>query len=515
MCKYVQLVWDFLQIFNCAVKNGFEQRNGVLDFSIMMLPNDRQRQQLILAVDVGTLSVRVAAYDFAGNMAVFADRKIGLVHVTETKIEQDPIKLRTALFDTMDRVMATPVVRERGIAAAGLASQRSSVVAWNRVTGQPLSPVLSWQDRRATEYLKPLANKGVGIKARSGLFLSPHYGASKLRWLLDNCPELTSAREAGELVLGPLAAFMVFNLLEGQPCIVDHVNASRTQLMSLMEREWSRDLLQEFGLSQELLPQCRPTQSFFGHVRGTGIPVTAVNGDQNAAIHATGKLEVDTLIVNIGTGAFVLLPTGHQIIHHPSLITSIANSTENEATYLLEGTVNGAGAALKWAAEQWGEPDLISQLPEWLKQIKDPPVFINTIGGVGSPFWISDLKPYFLTDGSVAEKTVAIIESIIFLIKINLEAMTNTGQRVKRIRISGGLSALDGLCQLLADATQRVVLRPEVKEATSQGIAWLAANLDYNWHNSTEDSDQDYFLPQNNRPLQARYRLFCSELGWR
>lgn len=481
----------------------------------MALPTPLTSERLIFALDVGTLSVRASAYDYTGNVLAFSDKAIALKQVSSIKIEQDPNEIITAVYHVMQQVMADPVVRQRGIACAGLACQRSSIVAWHRVTGAPLTPVLSWQDRRAADYLKPLANKQVDIKRKSGLFLSPHYGASKLRWLLDHCPELEQPLKDNTLVFGPLAAYIIFNLIEGQPCIVDHVNASRTQLMDLKKHQWSSELLRDFGIGQELLPQCRPTQSFFGNIRGTSIPLTAVNGDQNAAIHSPGQLEDGTLIVNVGTGAFVLLSTGTQLMHHPSLLASIANSSETHVTYLLEGTVNGAGAAIHWAADQWTQPDLTPRLETWLSEVETPPIFINTIGGLGSPFWRSEQNPYFLGEGSLEEKVVAIVESIVFLIAINLEAMSNTGQSVKRIRITGGLSTVDGLCQRLANLSQRVVLRPEVKQATSQGIAWLAANLSRGWHDLREGAHVDYFLPQNDRLLKVRYRQFCSELGWR
>ena len=253
-----------------------------------------------------------------------------------------------------------------------------------------------------------------------------------------------------------------------------------------------------------MLPDCQPTQSRFGTIQGTDIPLTAVNGDQNAAIHGPGKLEDGTLVVNVGTGAFVLLSTGDQLIHHPSLLSSIANSNEDHVTYLLEGTVNGAGAAIKWASDRWNVPNLSRKIGTWLDEVETPAVFINTIGGLGSPFWRSEQNPYFLNESteehSIEEKAVAIVESILFLITINLEAMNNTGKSVKRIRITGGLSALDGLCQRLANLTQRVVFRPEVKQATSQGIARLAANLNDGWQDLREDSHVDYFFAQK-RPF--------------
>ncbi|WP_420643199.1 FGGY family carbohydrate kinase [Candidatus Leptofilum sp.] len=480
---------------------------------------DPQSDKLILALDVGTLSVRASAYDYAGNALAFADQPIALHQISSRQIEQDPTEINTAVHKVMQHVLDDPVVQKRGVACAGLACQRSSIVAWNRHNGVPLTPVLSWQDRRAAEYLVPLASKGVAIKKKSGLFLSPHYGASKLRWMLDNYPELERPLQNKTLIFGPLAAFVIANLLKGTPCIVDHVNASRTQLMDLQKHEWSSELLREFGIDRGLLPDCQPTQSYFGTIRGTEIPLTAVNGDQNAAIHGPGKLEDGTLIVNVGTGAFVLLSTNTQLMQHPSLLASIANSSDDHVTYLLEGTVNGAGAAIKWAADQWQEPNMTAHLAEWLSEVEAPPIFINTIGGLGSPFWRSEQNPRFLSNGqsepSLGEQAVAIIESILFLVAINLEAMSNTGQSVKRIRITGGLSALDGLCQRLANLTQRVVLRPQVKQATSQGIAWLAANLSQGWHDLRDGSHVDYFLPKDGRSLKARYRQFCSELGWR
>jgi glycerol kinase len=471
--------------------------------------------RLTLAIDVGTLSVRAAAYDQNGRQHAFAERAVALNRLSSTHVEQDPLELQSKVWNCINEVLSTPVVRERGVAAAGLASQRSSIVAWDRESGAPLTPVLSWQDRRGSDYLKPLAHHSAAIKDLSGLFLSPHYGASKMRWLLDNVPDLASHAHAARLAMGPLAAYLIASLVEGHPCIVDHVNASRMQLVDLQSRQWSPDLLARFGLSQALLPACQPTQSAYGMLAGTTIPLRAVNGDQNAALYGTGALDEETLIVNVGTGAFAILPTGNQPVHHPRLLTAIANSTVDGATYLLEGTINGAGAALEWVSELLGVDKPSHQLDAWVPAVHAPPVFVNAVGGVGSPMWNSTLEPYFVSEGTVQEKVVAVAESIVFLIRINLEAMTNTGRGVKRIRVTGGLSRSDALCQLLADATQRVVVRPEIKQATSLGIARLAGGLPASSDMDSAETVEDHFLPRPNRGLQNRYRVLCTELGWR
>lgn len=464
-------------------------------------------KKTILALDVGTLSVRTALYDMRGNLLKIASRPINLNRISDTEVEQDPVEMRDSLLKAVDEVLAFAAAENYTIVSAGLTTQRSSVVAWNRKTGQPLSPVLSWQDRRAADYLKPLASKDAKIKQKSGLFLSPYYGASKLRWLLDNCPLL---QDEPQLIFGPLAAFLIHSVVEGSPCIVDHVNASRTQLMDLSSREWSSFLLANFNIPKRLLPSCQSTQSHYGMLAGTDIPLMAVNGDQNAAIHGAGKFDENTFVVNIGTGAFVLLPTGNRPIHHPRLLASIANSNNEDATYVLEGTVNSAGAALHWAAEQWGVSDLSKKVGQWLAVENEPPIFINTLGGLGSPHWTDGPETCFIGNGTIAQKSVAIVESILFLIQINLEAMRNTGQLVKHIRISGGLSALDGLCQRMADLSNRAVVRSTETQSTARGIAWLASGQAEGW----ENHDEDLFLPKPNPQLHARYRRFCTELGW-
>ena len=481
------------------------------------MPISSTDSELILALDVGTLSVRAIIYDQTGHLVASAAQPIRLNRLSDIEIEQDPDEIFNNLILVMEDALSDSAVAGRKITIAGLSSQRSSVVCWDRQTGKALSPVLSWQDRRAYAYLDPLDRQAHQIKEISGLILSPHYGASKLRWLLDNNQNLNAG---SDFMFGPLAAFIVTNLVEHQPGIVDHVNASRTQLMDLQARNWSKNLLKEFELSADQLPECRPTQFRYGNLKNSTISLEAVNGDQNAAIHGAGQLEPGTFIVNIGTGAFVLLPTGNSPIHHPRLLASVANSNSESATYLIEGTVNGAGAAIQWAAEEWNQPNLSHNLEQWLKEVETPPVFVNTIGGLGSPMWEEGPKPYFIPnpdaagDPTTAEKAVAIVESIIFLIHINLDAITSTGQDVKRIRISGGLSSVDGLCQLLADMSQRLVIRSEIRQSTSRGIAWLAGQAADLELTDWSDLEDDYFLPKQNRPLQSRYRVFCQAIGW-
>ncbi len=460
---------------------------------------------LTLVIDQGTHATRAFAFDEDGRVRASAFREVALRGSGSAQVEQDAEEIAASVDEVVQAVLADTTVRRLGVARAGLTTQRSTVVAWDRRTGSPLGPALSWQDRRVVGWLSALDVHADEIKRRTGLRLTPHYGAGKLRWYLDHLPAVSKAQREGYLTFGPLASFLLFHLLKERPLLVDHVNAQRTQLWNLETRDWDPWLLNLFGVPVQALPACRPVCHDYGRLRLIDIPLTAVNGDQNSAIYSLGRPRRDTAIVNLGTGAFILLLTGSQPMRHPALLSGLASSHKNRGEYLIEGTVNGAGAALDWAANQWNLPDITVHLSTWLARADDPPVFINTIGGLGSPWWRSGPAPTLVGDGKPWQKAVAVAESIVFLLQANLDAMVEANLTINQLQVSGGLARSDGICQRLADMTQRPVYRPVETEATARGIAWLAAGSPSHWPKPGRDR---VFTPRLNESLVARYRRF-------
>ena len=403
-----------------------------------------------------------------------------------------------------------PAVDRNQIVAAGLATQRSSVLAWDRKTGIPLSPVLSWQDRRVADTLKKLTDSDPAIREKTGLHLSPHYGAGKLQWLIRHQPEVEAALSNGSLVMGPLAAYLLHHLSNAPDELVDDANASRTLLWNLQQRDWDSTLLDLFQIPAQTLPRCTPICSDYGRTQQGNIPVRAVNGDQTAALYAQGKPSANTILVNIGTGAFVLLPTDDPTTRPDSLLAGISLSNHDSAHYYIEGTVNGAAAAMKWAAKKLSVENIESQLPDWLKDVHSPTLFINTVGGLGAPWWMPGPEPHFVgTDITEAEAMVAVIESILFLLQANIELMVLQNPAVDKIRISGGLSNLDGLCQKLANLSGLEIERPVQTEATARGIAWQAAGCQHDW---TDAEPGKLFIPENDAAITERYSCFIEKL---
>jgi len=452
-----------------------------------------------LVLDQGSHASRAILFDGVGHMIANSTQPIATIRPQPGWVEHDP----EAVLDSLRQVVSTAVAGYN-VAAAGLATQRSSIVCWNRNTGHALSPVISWQDVRAAAWMDGFSQYRDDIHARTGLFPSPHYGVSKLHWCLIHLPEVKQALKNGELAWGPLASFLLFRLLEEHPVLADPGNASRTLLWNMRTMDWDTHLLEMFALPHQPLPPCVPNQHPFGYlnIAGQNIPMQVVMGDLPASLFATGRPQGDTAYINAGTGAFV-----QRVVRKPSgdvngFLNGVAYQAENTVLYSLEGTVNGAGSALEWFRQENAIARMEAELPGWLQREGDIPLFLNGVSGLGSPFWNPVFESRFVGEGEGWEKAVAVVESIVFLLYINLEGMAAYVSAPGQIRISGGLANLDGFCQRLANLARVPVIRSMQPEATASGCAFLLAGCPEDWLTPEPD---DVFRSQADAGLTDRY----------
>lgn len=470
------------------------------------------REPLFLALDQGGHASRALVFDRAGTRVSAGVSAIDVLHPRPEWIEHDPERVVESLSAAMRQALVPLGEKAGRITCAGLATQRSSIVCWDRHSGAALSPVISWQDRRAQAWLAQFAAQADRIQAITGLRLSPHYGASKLRWCLDHLPAVATARRDGRLAFGPLASFLSFRLLDEHPLYADAVNAARTQLWGLDARDWDPGLLTLFGIPRAALPVCVANRHAFGTLRTAGqpIPLTLSTGDQAAALFSDGRPRMDSAYINLGTGAFVQRPCAERPESVPGLLNGIVfqDQDNTESIYVLEGTVNGAGAALQWAADQLNLPDLETQLPGWLADAGDVPLFLNGISGLGAPFWVPDFRSRFIGAAEDWRKAVAVADSIVFLLYVNLKRMDAAG-RIQRLVATGGLAQIDGMCRRLADLSGLSVYRPLESEATARGTACLLAGLPARWR---EPETGMTFKPSENRLLRARFERWHAAL---
>jgi glycerol kinase len=479
------------------------------------MPSQKGAGPFYLCIDQGGHASRALVYDAHGTLITAAHRETRLRIHADGRMEYDARELLDSVTTAIDAVITELGAARRRLVAAGLATQRSNVACWDKESGAALSPVISWQDRRGARLVERLRDRAVQAHRITGLPLSAHYGASKLRWCLEHIPAVAAALADRRLAWGPMASFLLFHLARERPLYADPANAARTQLWDLAAGDWSTTMLELFELPRAPLPQSVPNRHAFGALAcgDAALPLLIVTGDQNAALYAGGRPAAEAYHITVGTGAFVQRltdgerPDSHRLLH--SLVYADCAAT----IYGLEGTVNGAGSALDWLAARHPHDDLIAGLHGWLAEITDPPLFLNGVSGLGTPF----MQPYFASRfvgaGGPAQQAVAVVESIVFLLQLNLEEIGRLRPPATRIEIGGGLSRYDGLCRRLADLSGLPVRRSGRVETTGRGLAFLlhAAATDHSDVTPWDDAmpDTHTFLPQADTALNTRY------LRWR
>lgn len=479
------------------------------------------KPNLTLIIDQGSHASRLALFTETGEINYLESASISTNSTEQSIYEHDANEILKSIETLLNEL---PDKLIRAIKCAGLCTQRSTIVAWNRSNGLALSPAISWRDTRAQPLINQLMPFSSTIRETTGLPLSAHYSAGKIHWLLENNNAVKEAYKKDELCISPLASYLQFHLLKQKTCVIDHSNAQRSQLFDIRKLNWSDNLLQIFQIEKKVLPECTPVIHHYGELKNNNIALTAVCGDQNGVLYAYPPLQKTDALINIGTGAFILSTAQERNSNNPKLLHTLASSHNNEPTFVTEGTVNGAGSALSWAQNRDPCDDIYNQLPIWLEQIEAPPVFINSISRLGSPWWCDAGNPEFLqknVSGTKAhtqgERYVAIIESIVFLIFKNIQQLATPPDT---LFISGGLSQLDSLCQKLADLSKAKVLRFTESEATARGCAWLAnqalENNNLKW--KTLQISQQFISSDNSTvqtQLKSRYQQFVGELNKR
>jgi len=459
-----------------------------------------------MSIDQGGHSTRAIIFDGNGRVIEQARCDVSVSYPQAGWVEQDAVALRDSVGSVIRELEHKLGAASSRIVAAGLATQRSNIVCWNSKTKQALSPAISWQDRRAHKWLESFASYNESVHQRTGLLITAHYGASKLRWCMDNLTGVQDAKHNNELAWGPLASYLVSQITLEHNNLVDPANASRTLLWDLRTKDWSNELLQLFGVPRSPLPRCVPTKYSYGQLNFNqrNIPLSLMTGDQSAAIYAYGRPKPEYIYVNLGTGAFIQQSTMNHVVFAPKLLSGIVYYDGEQSNYVLESTVNGAGSALTKIENELKVPtDYAEQkFAAWLDEVTDPPLFLNGVAGLGAPYWVPDFESKFVGQGNSKEKIVAVAESIIFLIKVNMVEMEKVTTRPSKIIATGGLALSDGLCQRLADLSGLSVVRPQYCEATARGTAYLTLACPADWE---RDSMDRLFEPKVNKPLKERY----------
>ncbi len=444
--------------------------------------------RLILALDQGTTSSRAIAFGRDGRPVASAQRPFEQMFPSPGHVTHDPGAIWSTQLAVAQEVVAAVGGPDR-IAALGITNQRETTIVWDRATGAPVADAIVWQSRITAPACEALRVRGLEptFRERTGLPLDAYFSGPKIAHILDGAPGLRQRAEHGELAFGTVDSFLAWRLTGGRVHVTDVSNASRTLLFDIHRLAWDAELLEHVGVPAAMLPAVVPSSALIGETEpdlfGRSIPIAALAGDQQAATFGQACFEAGQAKTTYGTGAFLLLNTGHTpVASRNRLITTILwqLGAGGPVTYALEGSVFVAGAAVQWLRDGLHAFETSEDVEVLASGAADSGgvVVVPAFTGLGAPYWDPDARGAILgiTRGTgLAEIARATLESIAQQVADVVGAMAaDTGHPLATLRVDGGAARNDGLLQLQADLLDVPVERPVVAETTALGAAYLA-----------------------------------------
>jgi glycerol kinase len=440
---------------------------------------------LILAIDQGTTNTKALLVDASGRVHHQASVPNLVTYPQPGWAEQSA----TALVDGVRQVIAEVVAKAGGseVAGIGISNQRESIVVWDAATGEPIGPCIIWQCRRSAPKCDALRLAGHAelIERKTGLALDPLFPAAKIAWLLDNIEGARARVAEGELRVGTVDSWLLWNLTGGKVHATDHSNASRTQLFNTETLEWDAELSALFDVPLNMLPDVRSSDSEFGRVAAgvcvlpPGTPVRAMIGDSHAALFGHGVRAPGTVKATYGTGTSLMALTPQRVRSSHGISSTIAWSQSGVVQHALEGNISVSGQTAAFAAELLGLADAaaLSALAETVPD-SNGVAFVPALVGLGAPYWRADARGT-ITGLSLGTKPAhlarAAVEAIAFQVADVYSAMeADMGSPLGELRADGGASRNQMLMQFQSDILGRPVAAAAAPEVSALGAAALA-----------------------------------------
>lgn len=479
-----------------------------------------------MALDQGTTSSRCIIFDRAGAMRSVAQKEFRQHYPKPGWVEHDAAEIWDTTLEVARRAMQQEGLTAADIAAIGITNQRETTVVWDKATGEPVCPAIVWQCRRTAPMADALVAAGWSdrIREKTGLVPDAYFSGTKLRWILDNVPGARQRAEAGELLFGTIDTWLIWKLTGGRAHVTDVTNASRTMLFDIRRLRWDAELLELFGIPEQMLPKVQPSSCIYGEsdveLFGGKIPVAGAAGDQQSALFGQCCFEAGDVKNTYGTGCFLLMHTGAEpVFSKNGLITTLAASAPGKIRYALEGSVFTAGAAVQWLRDELGLISDAAESEAAAVSVKDTGgvYVVPAFTGLGAPYWNQYARGTItgITRGFTRNQLIrATLESIAYQTCDICRAMeSDAGVKLTRLRVDGGASANNFLMQFQSDLLGAEVLRPACIETTALGAAYLAG-LAVGYWKDTADIRQNrqtgrIFLPEMSEDSRAELKK-----GW-
>lgn len=456
-----------------------------------------------MALDQGTTSSRTIIFNHKGEACAVAQKEFKQIFPKPGWVEHNPAEIWATQVATVAETITMLGIEMENIAGMGIANQRETTIVWDAETGKPVYNAIVWQDRRTADYCHELEELGLTdmIREKTGLILDSYFSGTKVRWILENVPGARERAEAGKLRFGTVDTWLVWKLTHGQVHVTDVSNASRTLLFNIRTLQWDTDILKLLGIPESMLPEVRQSSEVYGHTQikqiSCQIPICGIAGDQQAALFGQMCTEPGAVKNTYGTGCFLLMNTGEQIVTSKNnLLTTIAWKINNKVCYALEGSIFVGGSVIQWLRDGLKIISSSSESEQLAVSIgdNDGVYFVPALTGLGAPHWDAFAKGTItgITRGTTtAHIARAALEGIAFQTMDIVNAMRkDAGVKLGDLKVDGGASRNNYLMQFQSDILNTTVIRPTCVETTAKGAAYLAGLAVGYWKDIEEIKSQ-------------------------
>jgi glycerol kinase len=471
-------------------------------------------RQYVMALDEGSTSARAVLVDAQGRIVSEARNPVVPNFPRTGWVELDPLALWQAQRASMEAAMAKLGATTGDIAAIGVTTHRETCLIWDRKTGEPVHPAIMWMSKQTDAIVARWKAEGLDdlVRERTGLFNDSFFSAAKLAWLLENVPGIRARAEKGELAAGTVDSWLVWNLTGGRTHATDHSEASRTALFALDRLAWDKEICKACGIPLALLPPARASASAFGEMspKDTGVPgtkpvpITAIMADQQSGMFGQACFEPGSVKNTYGTAGVLTANTGAAPQVLDGLTASVGWTAEGRTDYEAEGVVFHSGQTMQWLRDRLGVLSDGEDIEAVARQVPDNGgvYIVPAFAGICAPHWVRDAKAGVVgltLETGRAHVVRAGLEAMAYQTRDNVEALKAGGLPIPELKVDGGATRNNLLCQFQADILGIPVRRPVELERTALGVAHMAGMGVGQWqkHDLSERWEVDrVFEPQ-------------------
>ncbi len=443
-------------------------------------------KEYILSIDQGTTSTKILLYDLEGNEKLKIIKPIHIITPKRNWVEHSPVNIFLSIINGIKDIFINTDVSPKEIIGVAIDNQGETIIPFNKTTLEPLYNAIVWQDNRSSEDIKSYTNSEIEkyVEQTTGLFMDPYFSAPKMKWLIDNVPEIEIQKKNNNLIMATSEVWIINKLIQKQNYYTDVTTASRTLLFDINKYKWDEKIIDFFNLNKGILPEVTPTIFEYGVTdpkicSGIEAPIISCVVDQQSALYGHRCFNKGEAKLTLGTGGFLLVNVGSELpVKKDKLITTVCPQQNNEKQYVIDGGIYTVGSAVDWLKNKIKLFGSNNELAKMVNGVDSDVFFVPALAGLSVPYWTTESNAAFVglgLDTGKNQLVKAVLESIAFRVYQIMDLIkVNKIETIKSLSIDGGVSNNDFIINYIAGLSGIDIIKPMESEITALGGCYLA-----------------------------------------